>query len=47
MLTGALFLLICDFAASHMVGLPLSSIISLVTLPVFLWLMRKGDFYER
>lgn len=47
MLAGALFLLICDFAASHMVGLPLSSIINLVMLPVFLWLMRKGAFYER
>lgn len=44
---GALFLLCCDFIACHWVGLPLSSIISLITLPIFLWLMRKGAFYEK
>ena len=46
-LFGAAFMLVCDFLASYSVGTPLSAIISLLTLPAFLVLMRKGAFYEK
>ncbi|MDO4666584.1 MAG: iron ABC transporter permease [Streptococcus sp.] len=44
---GACFLLSCNLISSYFIGIPLSAIISFLTLPAFLWLMRKGAFYEK
>ncbi|MBP2623372.1 FecCD family ABC transporter permease [Streptococcus oricebi] len=46
-LLGAVFMLCCDLLASYMVGTPLSALVSLAILPSFLYLMRKGAFYEK
>lgn len=45
-LGGSLCLLICQLLANHLPGTPLNSLLNLLLLPVFLFLMRKGIFYE-
>lgn len=46
-LLGAVFMVWCDLLGSYLVGTPLSAIVSFLTLPAFLYLMRKGAFYEK
>ena len=46
-LSGATFMVWCDLLSSYFVGTPLSAIISFLTLPTFIYLMRKGTFYEK
>ncbi|MBJ6745074.1 iron ABC transporter permease [Streptococcus sp. 121] len=45
-MTGASFLLLCDLLAILLPGTPLNALISLLLLPIFLILMRKGQLYE-
>ncbi len=45
-LAGASFLLWCDLLALLLPGPPLNALVSLLLLPIFLILMRKGQFYD-
>lgn len=45
-LTGASFLLWCDLLALLLPGTPLNALVSLLLLPIFLILMRKGQLYD-